>query len=107
MPQARKDADRLEMTLHAHQVEPAQELILVRTDLDTLALRGGAKLQGPPANALHRPRDVAITQQRDEVVCHRPAHRVLKVEDARVGTVASAVADHEITRVIVAMNEHG
>src|SRR5262245_54805012 len=105
VPQAREDADRLEMALHAHQVEPAQELALARTDLDACRPGRRTKLQGPCAHSLRWPRDIAVTQQRNEIVGDRSADGVLEIEDARVLAVSRAVADHEIARVVVAMDE--
>ena len=38
----------------------------------------------PVLHALARPGDVAILQQRDEVVADRPAQRVLEIDDAGI-----------------------
>src|SRR5262245_11047583 len=44
MPQTRKNPDRLQMSLHAHEVEPAQELRVARSDGNAGRARSLAKL---------------------------------------------------------------
>ena len=66
------------------------------------AQRCAPELARPPDHALVRPFDVAVPQQRHEVVGERAVHGVLEVEDARV----VPVADHQVARVVVAVHEH-
>ena len=58
--------------------------------------------QRPADDALLRPVDVAVPEQRDEVVGDRAAHGVLEIEDAGI----APRADHEVARVVVAVHEH-
>ena len=56
----------------------------------------------PADHARARPGDVAVLQQRHQVVADRAAQRVLEIDDAGI-----ALGDHhEIARVIVAVHEH-
>ena len=67
MPQPREDADALEVTLHAHQVEPAQELRVVGTGGTPESTRRSRKRSAHARTALG-PGHVAVPQQRDQVV---------------------------------------
>ena len=102
MPEPREDAAHLEVPLHADEVEPAQELLVVPPGGEAGRERAAAVFERPAGHPLLRPGDVAVAQQRDEVVCERPVHRVLEIEDARV----VARAHHEVARVVVAVHEH-
>jgi len=102
VPQAREDAARLEVALHSHQVEPAQELLLVRTHRKPCRVRPAAEIERPADDAVLRPGDVAVPQQRDQVVAERSVDRVLEIEDARI----VPRADHQVARVVIAVHEH-
>ncbi len=102
IPEARKNAEHLDVSLYADEIEPAQELLFA-------AATGPAALQElraiaahPALDAIARPRYVAIFQHRDEVIAHGPRQRVLEIDDARV----LLASHHQIARVIVPVNEH-
>ncbi len=102
VPQPREDAARLQVPLDAHQVEPAQELRIVGTGRYAGRLRRGAEFERPAHHVGRWPGDVAVAQQRHEVVGERPVHRVLEIEDAGI----ASAADHQVARMVVAMHEH-
>ena len=84
MAQPRKDAADLEVALHAHEVEPAQELRVVAPGVEPRGRARAPITAAPTLDALLRPGDVAVAQQRDEVVGQAAAHGVLEIEDAWV-----------------------
>src|SRR3546814_11067200 len=55
----------------------------------------------PGVNARIRPGDVAVAQQRDQVVSDRAAHRVLEIDNA-----GFAFAEHQVARMVIAVHEH-
>jgi hypothetical protein len=87
--------------LHADQVKPAQEL-------RTAAAAGAAQREQPATIAIHpvhdtlaRPGDVAVLQQRHQVVADRPAQGILEVDDTGI----AHRHHHEVARMIVAVDE--
>src|SRR5262245_20460481 len=104
MPQAAEDAEHLDVTLHADEIEPAQELVLAAADVRAQRAEHAAIAAHPALDALARPADVAILEQRHEVVADRPAQRILEIDDARPALVVVG-QDHEVARVEVAMHE--
>jgi hypothetical protein len=64
--------------------------------------RSRARYSRTQPHARARPGDVAILQQRDEVVGDRAVERVLEIDDAGV----ALRQDHQVARVIVAVHEH-
>ena len=71
-----------------------------------LAEQAGRACLLPPARSpvdLQRlvPRDESVAQQRRDVVGHGPQHRILKIEDARVG-----LSDHQVARHPVPVHGH-
>ncbi len=90
------------MPLHADEIEPAQELPLAAAARPAAFQELLAISAHPALDALPRPTDVAIFQQRNEVVADRPCERILKIDDA--GIVLPG--HHQVARVIVAVDEH-
>ena len=120
VPQPREDPRDLQVALHAGEVEPAEKLR--SADVDETA-RDGAVVVGtdPAGDPILGPAHVDVAQQADEVVGDRTVHRVLEVDHSRVGCgIAPRIAPrratrtpprtaipqvHEVTRVVVAMDE--
>ena len=101
VPEAAEDAQHLDVALQAHQVEGALEGFCIGHG----DAGGGdffAVLGGPAFNAFVGPFDVAVAQQRNQVVGDRPAHGVLEIDDAR----RMFVGDQQVARVVVAVHEH-
>jgi len=108
MGEPREDAGGLQVPLDAGQIERASEV------------SGGGHLEcgrrGTEAREVGldervdqrgRPLDVAIPQDRHEVVGERTAHGVLKIEQTRAGRGAGvAGGPRQIARVIIPMNEY-
>src|SRR5450631_4144068 len=101
MPEARKYAEHLQMPLHADEIKVAQELSR-GSEADPPSCEHRAIACDPACDARTRPSDVAVLQERYQVIADRTAQRVLKIDDARVALGYG----HEIARVIVAMHEH-
>src|SRR6187551_3486762 len=104
MPETREDAEHLDVALHADEIEPAQELVLTVADVRAEIAEHAPVAAHPALDALARPADVAVLEQRHEVVADGPAQRVLEIDDA--GPALAFRQHHEIARVEVAMDEH-
>src|SRR5688572_4274074 len=68
MPEPCEDAQHLDVPLHADEVEPAQELVLAVADVRAESAEHTAVALDPAFHALARPADVAVLEQRHEVV---------------------------------------
>ena len=86
----------------SHAVEPAQELRAIAPTSMPAARRCFAVAVEPGEQALSRPDDVAVLEQRHEVVADGTAHRVLEIHDAGI----ALRAHEEVARMVVAMHEH-
>ena len=91
--QAAKNAEHLDVPLHAGEIEPAQKARLI----GYLGLPAGVQqaltiIFDPGLDALPVPRDVAVAQQGGQVVGDRTAQRALEIDDAGAESVGDAVA---------------
>src|SRR5450631_984106 len=101
MPEARKYAEHLQMPLHADEIKVAQELSR-GSEADPPSCEHRAIACDPACDARTRPSDVAVLQERYQVITDRTVQCVLKIDDARI----SLPNHHEVARVIVTMDEH-
>ncbi len=94
VPEAREDAEHLDVPLHADEIEPAQELRAALLPARVRRATAAASDSRAPSSSTRSrgQRDVTILQQRDEVVADRPAQRVLEVDDAGIA-LADAPSD--------------
>ena len=92
IPQPCEYAEHLDVALQSHAIEPAQEFLSIPAGIEAESSRALAIAVEPGEQPRTRPDHVAILQQRHEVIADRPAHCVLKIEDAGI----VAWADHEI-----------
>ena len=89
------------MALHADEIEVAQKQCSWGSGAAACEeLR--AITAHPALHACARPADVAVLEQRHEVVADRAAQCVLKIDHARI----ALGEHHEIARMVVAMHEH-
>jgi hypothetical protein len=104
MIEPRKNAGCLEVPLYAHQVKPAQELPFtgLAGSEDTGLLCQLVVTQCPVLDQLARPADIAIAQQRRQVVGHGSDHGVLVIEYAGV----VVIGNHEVARMVIAVHAH-
>lgn len=96
-----EDANHLQVALHAHQVAGAEEVLEAWRQRDA---GPGRLLPVTTQRSMHarlRPTDEGILVQAGDIIGDRAVQGVLEVEDARVG-----LAEHQIARHIVAMDEH-
>lgn len=96
-----EDANHLQVALHAHQVAGAEEVLEAWRQRDA---GPGRLLPVTTQRGMHarlRPTDEGILVQAGDIVGDRAVQGVLEVEDARVG-----LAEHQVARHIVAMDEH-
>src|SRR4029453_18260676 len=93
--------EHLELTLHPHPFEVTPEATEVGVDRKSRPARALPIADGQVDLLLPPPPDVSVPQQRYEVVCYWAFHRILEVEDARVGRRA-----HQVARMVVAVDEH-
>src|SRR5688572_6017709 len=98
---AREDAEHLEVALQPHPLELAKERGEVGIDREAGAPRLLPVADRPVENGLLGPADERVLEKRRHVVADRSDHRVLEVEDARVGC-----GHHQVARHVVAMDEH-
>ena len=82
VPQATENAEHLDMALHADEIEPAYELVFAVADIGAEIADHAPVAAQPALDALARPADVAVLEQRNQVVAHWPAQRILKIDDA-------------------------
>ncbi len=96
-----EDANHLQVALHAHQVAGAEEVFEAWRQRDA---GPGRLLPVTVQRGMHarlRPTDEGVLVQAGDIVGDRAVQGVLEVEDARVG-----LAEHQIARHIVPMDEH-
>jgi len=89
--------------LDTHQVEPALELAIVPGDLQAGIQRRSLIPFDPAFNLLARPIDIAVAQQRHQVVGNRAGNCILEIEDARVVPRFVSRQYHQVARVVVAV----
>src|SRR5690606_18753098 len=92
--EAAEDADHLDMTLYAHQVEVAHEGGEV-CGKDASLPGLGVELQGPLLHAGLGPDDVAVPQKGHQIVGTGTHHGILKVDHTRRGG-GVIVQDHQV-----------
>ena len=100
--QAREDAAGLEVALHPHEVEPCQELRLILAHRNAGFQRQRMVALNPILDPRTRPSDVAVAQQRHEIVGHGSKHGILEVDNA--GVVVPG--NQQVARVIIAVYPH-
>src|SRR5689334_14454730 len=81
IPEPREDPEHLEMPLHADEIEPAQKLAGAAAAGPAALQQLGAIAAHPLLHARAWPGDVAILQQRNEVVADGARERILKIDD--------------------------
>lgn len=96
-----EDANYLQVALHAHQVAGAEEVLEAWRQRDT---GPGRLLPVTVQRGMHarlRPTDEGVLVQAGDIIGDRAVQGVLEIEDTRVG-----LAEHQVARHIVAMDEH-
>ena len=88
--QPRKYAEHLDVPLQAHEIEPAHELVLIGAQDESGARAAAHDTARPSCVLARRPRDVAIFEQRHQIVGDGTAHGILEIEDAGIGALAHA-----------------
>ena len=94
-------AERLQVPLQRHQIEPASELGGVLARDAARAVPQGEEVRDELVHLARREIDVRVAQQRRQVVGVRPHARVLKVDDDE-----RSVVQHQVAAVIIAMAQH-
>ena len=90
------------MALQAHQVEPAQEALLIHLPRQPRCLQASPVVQGPAAHPGRGPTHIAVAQQGHQVVGDRPRYRVLEIDD-RQGAVRLG---HQVAAVEIPVHQH-
>ena len=89
------------MALQAHQVEPANELALIGVHGKPGTEQLLAIFERPTDDALGGPRYVAILEERHQIIGDGAAHRILEIENSRIG----GLAHQKVPRMIIPMHE--
>src|SRR5207302_10146836 len=100
MANARENAEHLQMALQTHPLDVAPEHAEIAVDGQPRATRALPITDRPVEHALLGPADEGILEQTGDVVADRTDHRVLEIENARVGC-----REHQVARHVAAMHE--
>src|SRR5579883_1261809 len=102
IPKAAEDAEHLDVPLQTHQVEPAPPELRIDPCIQYSGFAQSLPVRfSPSINLRVIPRDIAIAQQRDQIVRERALQRVLEVHQAR----ALSGHDQQIAAVEIAKQE--
>jgi len=90
------------VALHADEIDPLDELVRVSTETCTACAQPRVMRPHPCLHARPRPGDVAVLEQRYQVVADGTAQGVLEVDDPGV----ARLEQHQVAGMIVAVHEH-
>ena len=111
MVEAGKNAKYLELALRAHPFVIPVESVEIGPYRQTGGTRGFPVTDDEIEFLCFFPGDVGIPVKRNEVVGNRPVHRILEVENARIGGSGRISGhrrlsdEHQIARVVVPMDK--